>query len=78
MCEKTKYILFKEPLWKSILSDIVTYGGLLACLYVSEETGSTFFTVLCAGVFFILMIPLGKDQKKFRSKEKLQEWLSNT
>lgn len=70
------HILYKETMAQSIICDTFTVAGLLLCLYVSEKTGSTFFTALSLTMLVVFMIPFGGRKKKFRSKKAMLEYLN--
>jgi hypothetical protein len=78
MNEEPKYILLDktESLLESWGKDLVTFGFLLLCIYVSSGSNWwTFFT----GTMTLLVIAgkvqsASKRQKKFTSKEELISW----
>ena len=74
--EKEIHILYKETMAQSIICDSFSVVGILLCLFVSEKTGSIFFTTLSLLALAIFLIPFGGNKKKFRSKEALNKWLN--
>lgn len=72
----TVHIIYRETMWQSIVCDTFTVAGVMLCLYVSEKTGSTFFTTLSLIGLFLFLIPFGGSQKKFRSRQAALDYLN--
>lgn len=77
--EKPTYLLLdrRETLGQSIVSDLITFGFLLLCIWASQgSTWWTFFT----GVLFLLFgvgkiaAAIGDRRHKFKSAEELRNW----
>jgi hypothetical protein len=64
-------------MWQSIICDTFTVAGVLLCLYVSEKTGSTFFTTLSLVGLVLFLIPFGGNKKKFRSRQAMLDYLTD-
>lgn len=78
MNAEPKYILFDktEGLLESWGKDLVTFGFLGLCIYVSRDSNWwTFFTGTMALLVIAGKIQAGvKRQKKFHTKQELLDW----
>lgn len=75
-----KYAVYKvnETFLDSLYKDIVTFGFLAFCIYISQD--STWWT-LVTGVMFLVFafgkiaVLLKRNRHEFRTKAELQKWV---
>lgn len=79
MTEKIIYIIYKESLLQSIVSDITTFGFILICIWASQGSKWwTFLTTVMLLFFIVVQIQkfTGSDSRlRFYSIEQLSEWV---
>jgi hypothetical protein len=76
MSEIKKTIILKETMWKSIISDIFTYGLPFVFLYLSETyVGSTFLNAVIIFMLFIAALggAFSKVNKHHNKKSAIKE-----
>lgn len=78
---KSEYAVYiaKETVLESIVKDTFTFGFLVFCVYVSQDSQWWTFLTGSMFIFFLfgkVMSAMGKS-KKFTSKEDLQKWVDS-
>lgn len=77
MKQKKEVYYYRESFIQSFLSDLVTYGGLVVCLYLSGD--DLFWKIVFAIMFFVLFVGTGSKRRKvFTSKNKMIEHVKKT
>jgi len=74
--KKIVFFMFRESLLQSILSDLISFGLLIFCIWFSH--GSKFWTFVCFMMFLTNMTSsvLKRKGKIFDNKESLRKWAS--
>ena len=73
-----KIVMFRESLIQSVISDFITFGFLLLCIYVSQ--GSKLWTLItgCMFIFFVgakCAAVISKDRPTFYSYDDIRKWV---
>lgn len=81
MTDKPIIIIYKESLAQSVISDIVTFGFILICVWSSWASGSRWWTFFTATVMlFFIVVQLQKftasdNRLRFYSIEQVEKWV---
>lgn len=76
--EKTKYIIIKDGLVRSIIADIFSYGVLLSSFWINERfiNGNNVLDILLVVMFFIFVVgQVNARSDKFNTPEDAIEYL---
>tara|TARA_B110000908_G_C10170880_1_gene410762 strand:- start:849 stop:1100 length:252 start_codon:yes stop_codon:yes gene_type:complete len=70
----------EEDTMQSIIRDVATFLVLSLCVWVSKE--STVWTVVSVAMFLVfgfswIFGSIGKETKKFKTKDELQQWVDS-
>lgn len=73
-----KIVMFRESLAQSVASDLVTFGFLLLCIYVSH--GSKLWTLVTGCMFIVFAVSkigtvFSKERPTFYSYDEMRKWI---
>lgn len=69
-----EYVIYREGLWQSVLSDIFTFSMLTFCVWFSA--GSNFWTFVCVVLLLLFCFAKFSSQRPtlLRTPQEVREW----
>lgn len=74
-------VIYKERLWESVASDLVTFAFLALCIWYSNRLNSDYWTFFTACLFLLSLSAkiamLGPQTVKIKTKAEALKWANS-